>query len=85
MPYVGQEARKHLSVGGQTRNAGELNYVVTRACLRHLRSLEGPGRTLGYQDYNDVIGALECAKQEIYRRMVVPHEEKKMHENGDVF
>lgn len=85
MPYVGQEARKQLNVGAVPKNAGQLNYVVTKACLRYLRNLEKPGRKISYQDYNDVIGALECAKQEIYRRMVAPHEDIKKTENGDVF
>lgn len=85
MPYVEQEARKQLNVGAVPRKAGELNYVITKACLRYLRNLEGPGRKLGYQDFNDVIGALECAKMEIYRRMISPYEDVKKTENGDVF
>jgi len=31
------------------------------------------------------MGALEGAKLEFYRRVVVPYEEKKMKENGDVY
>lgn len=85
MPYVDQEARKQLNVGAVPRKAGELNYVITKACLRYLRNLEGPGRKLGYQDFNDVIGALECAKMEIYRRRISPYEDVKKTENGDVF
>lgn len=85
MPYVDQEARKQLNVGAVPRKAGELNFVITKACLRYLRNLEGPGRKLGYQDFNDVIGALECAKMEIYRRMISPYEDVKKTENGDVF
>lgn len=85
MPYVDQEARKQLNVGAVPRKAGELNYVLTKACLRYLRNLEGPGRKLGYQDFNDVIGALECAKMELYRRMISPYEDVKKTENGDVF
>lgn len=85
MPYVDQEARKQLNVGAVPRKAGELNFVITKACLRYLRNIEGPGRKLGYQDFNDVIGALECAKMEIYRRMISPYEDVKKTENGDVF
>lgn len=85
MPYVDQEARKQLNVGAVPRKAGELNYVLTKACLRYLRNIEGPGRKLGYQDFNDVIGALECAKMELYRRMISPYEDVKKTENGDVF
>lgn len=85
MPYVDQDARKNLNVGAVPTKAGELNYVVTKACLRYLRNFERPGRKLSYQDFNDVIGALECAKLEIYRRMVSPYEDGKKTENGDVF
>jgi hypothetical protein len=35
--------------------------------------------------YNDVIGALECCKLELYRRMVAPYENTKIKENGDVY
>jgi len=33
----------------------------------------------------DVLGALEGAKQEFYRRKVVQYEENKIAENGDVY
>jgi hypothetical protein len=39
----------------------------------------------GYQTFNDALGALEGAKQEFYRRVVVPYEEQKRFENGDVY
>lgn len=38
-----------------------------------------------YQDHNDVMGALEGAKQEYYRRIVAPYENEKIKENGDVY
>jgi len=38
-----------------------------------------------YADYNEVMGVLECVKQELYRRLIVPYENKKKEENGDVF
>ena len=34
---------------------------------------------------DDVLGALEGAKLEFVRRVVVPYEERKMKENGDVY
>ena len=85
MPYVDQEARNQLNVGAVPRKAGELNYVITKACLRYLRNLEGPGRKLGYQDFNDVIGALECAKMELNRVIIGPYEDIKIAENGPVY
>jgi len=33
----------------------------------------------------DAIGALECAKLELYRRVAAPYEDTKIAENGDVY
>ena len=32
-----------------------------------------------------VIGALECAKLELYRRIAAPYEDTKIQENGEVY
>ena len=37
-----------------------------------------------YENFNAMIGALECCKQEYYRRIIAPYEDKKIEENGDV-
>lgn len=69
------------------RTAGELNYKITMTALeylemaRRLRNQDKPS----YSDFNEVIGALECAKLELYRRMIAPYEEQKRFENGDVY
>jgi hypothetical protein len=59
---------------------GDLNYVLTRTCQAYLKKQV----ILNYQAYNDVIGAIECCKLEMYRRLVAPYEEEKIAENGDV-
>lgn len=38
-----------------------------------------------YQHYNEVIGVLECAKLEMYRRCVAGYEDMKINVNGDVY
>ena len=38
-----------------------------------------------YATINDIIGALEGAKMEFYRRVVAPYEDEKIKENGDVY
>jgi len=38
-----------------------------------------------YSDYNALVGVLECAKLEFYRRAVAAYEDKKIKENGDVY
>jgi hypothetical protein len=40
---------------------------------------------LSYSKINEVIGVLECAKQELYRRVASPYEDSKKEANGDVF
>jgi hypothetical protein len=59
--------------------AGHLNYVLTCLCLKYLKA-----NGTSYKTYNDMIGVLECAKLEMYRRHVSHYEEEKMEENGDV-
>ncbi len=43
------------------------------------------GKGVSYTTYNEVVGVLECVKQEIYRRVIGPYENEKKHANGDVF
>lgn len=81
MPYIAKNRRFDLIEGNQLPDtAGELNYVLTKACLDYLAS-----RQESYQVYNDILGALEGCKQELYRRQVSGYEDKKILENGDVY
>lgn len=59
--------------------AGMLNYIITTLLLRTLP--EKPR----YKDYNEAVGVLGCAALEFYRRSVVPYEERKCAEAGDVY
>lgn len=85
MPYIKKETRKRLDtyinelvqhMALIDAGVGELNYVITRIALGMK-----PER---YADMNGIVGALECAKMEFYRRKAVPYEDKKIAENGDV-
>lgn len=86
MPYIKQEKRDEFRKVGETghnpetKTAGELNYELTLKCLKHLR-VNG----LSYQTINDIVGALEGAKLEFYRRVAAPYEDKKIVENGDCY
>ncbi len=85
MPYVNSEARSRLAAGEAPRNAGELNYAVTRLVDAYLL---GRGREAGrvrYAHLNEVMGVLECAKLELYRRVAAPYEDEKQAESGDVY
>ena len=82
MPYILKENREELGyiTPRFPDNCGELNYWLTLSCLKYLAS---NGEC--YQIYNDIIGALESCKLEMYRRMIAPYEDKKIKENGDVY
>lgn len=81
MPYITPEARVALDPVPDTdaMTPGELNFQLTRLVDSYL-----VGR-LDYQAINDVVGALECAKLEVYRRIAVPYEGQKCEINGDVY
>jgi len=87
MPYIKQEERDRLNQLVQDMNRakldteGTLNYLITQLCQAYVR--QHP--PFGYKVANAVIGALECAKLEYYRRVVSNYEDKKIAENGDVY
>lgn len=61
-------------------NAGELNYIASELINNYLRQ-----RGMSYATINEMIGALECCKLELYRMIAAPYEEIKMRENGAVY
>ena len=79
MPYIKYDDRTRVELYGAS-SGGELNYLITQNCLDYLDQTG-----LSYVNYNTVIGVLECAKLEMYRRAVAPYEDKKIEENGDVY
>jgi hypothetical protein len=79
MPYIEEKDRNRVQFYGAS-SEGELNYLITLNCLDYVDEI---GES--YASYNAVIGALECAKLEMYRRMIAPYEDKKIKENGDVY
>ncbi len=58
---------------------GDVNYIVSSIIWNVFRKV-GPSYTLG----NNLVGVLECVKQEFYRRQLAIHEDKKILENGDI-
>lgn len=64
---------------------GHLNYIITSIIKRgYDAAAKLDDFKLGYGDFNEMIGMLECAKLELYRRTLAPYEDKKIKENGDV-
>lgn len=64
----------------ETSRAGMLNYVIS-SIIGDILDIEG----MTYNRINSMVGVLECAKLELYRRLAAPYEDKKMEANGDVY
>jgi hypothetical protein len=90
MPYISRQDRelydsvlnefgKLLRENGSRVVAGGMNYLITKMISMYLQ-----GR-LRYSMINEVIGIIECVKQELYRRVAFGYEDKKKEENGDVY
>jgi len=86
MPYIPEKDRKMLNkyilLLGHTMpdTTGCFNYVISMLCEQYIKN-----KGLSYTSLNDLIGVLECVKQELYRRIAAPYEDIKCTENGDVF
>ena len=84
MPYINQDARvkfdllDDLTIPG---SPGELNYVISSIINKYFLQ----AGKLNYTKINEVIGALECCKLEVYRRLASDLETFKCAVNGDVF
>lgn len=79
MPYVKPEDRMVPPLPC-ARSVGHLNFLITSLVADWI-AREGKS----YTSINAAIGALECAKLELYRRVAVPYEDDKCAANGDVY
>jgi len=79
MPYISKELREEVKLNGP-HNTGELNYSITQIINDYIKQWG-----LSYKKINDILGALEGAKLEFYRRVAAPYEEEKRAQNGDVY
>lgn len=84
MPYINKNERTvwDIWMSNEVRpqnitKCGTLNYIITKLCLHYLNR---QGEC--YQTYNDIIGVLECAKQEFYRKKISSYEDFKEKQNG---
>lgn len=81
MPYIPTGERRHLDHNYEIpKTPGALNYLITS-----LVDAYAFPAGVSYTRINEVIGVLECAKLELYRRIAAPYEDKKCRENGDVY
>jgi hypothetical protein len=76
MPYIKPQDRDRPEP--TTTDVGHLTFLFYRLALDALPA------TPRYADLHAVLGAMEAAKLEFYRRVVSPYEDAKIAENGDV-
>mgnify|MGYP001497039920 FL=1 len=93
MPYIRQDKRdefdteldafiiKFLETGDTESTAGRLNYSISRI----LGAILNDDERISYARINELVGVLECAKIELYRRIAAPYEDDKSRINGDVY
>ena len=85
MPYISQESKENVDKGlvalglSEFGCAGDLNYGIHQLIAKYIDQ-----NNVSYQTYNDIVGVLDCAKMEIYRRLVAKYEDDKIESNGDV-
>lgn len=96
MPYIKQEDRKVNDPLGvrvtfdngpaewqapiRLASPGELNFAMTILASEYVRR-----RGMSYTVANEVMGVFASAQAEFYRRVVVPYEDIKRAENGEVY
>lgn len=88
MPYIADhETRAELmrlvaeaiETSDAAESVGTFTYFLTMACVEYLAYSE-----LKFQRLAEVVAALECTKLELYRRIVVPYEDRARRKHGDV-
>ncbi len=93
MPYITQRQRDAFDCAIEQLVAdlegvsnddvcGELNYIFSKI----IWSLCGhkTDNVCRYFKINMILGAMEAAKLEFYRRIAVPYEDQKIRDNGDI-
>jgi hypothetical protein len=80
MPYLEQAIRASLEDGRKATKGGELNYQFSKLANEFINNWG-----LSYSVINELIGALECCKLELYRKVAADYEDSKEVENGTVW
>ena len=87
MPYIPSTRSREINnelttIGDQfmPQNAGDLNYIVSTFIDNFLVE-----KGLRYSHINEMIGALDCCKMELYRRIAEPYEDSVIDKNGDAY
>jgi len=85
MPYIPKTNREKLTPKIESileeikeLNVGELNFIISSIIWKIF------DRKPSYTIANNLIGCLECVKQEFIRRRLNGYEDEKINENGDI-
>jgi hypothetical protein len=90
MPYIEKKDREKLDSeiedvidaltnhGFKTAVVGDVNYVFSKIIWTLFQ------KNRSYTNGNNLVGVLECVKQEFIRRQLNPYENEKIAQNGDI-
>ena len=89
MPYIPQDKRKELEdkmedlfshINSSELSIGEINFIISSILNKYMKA-----SNFNYALCNSLIGVLECAKLELYRKVVAEYEEVKISQNGSLY
>lgn len=78
MPHIKNKNKERAMHSPIT--TGELNYCITKTCLKYLKV-----KTHDYDTLNAIVGVLDVVKDQFKKRVLDPYEAAKATENGDAF
>jgi len=87
MPYIAKQIRPSYDplilelleeLEHREFRSGDLNYVISRIVWRVF------DLNPRYATGNNLMGILDCVKQEFYRRKLAPYEDSAIQKNGDI-
>ena len=84
MPYIPEHVRSIVDEHGPS-DVGDLTYILTKAAIDYLSYKKSIGWPIDFAAQAEAMAAFDCAAREFYRRVLIPYEEGKIRENGDVY
>ena len=83
MPYIEPARQVALAplitaLSDKIASREELSFVLTCLVLSEIRGIS-------YAEIASLVGDLECVKQEFIRRIVLPYQENRKRDHGDIF
>jgi len=96
MPYINEDERPELDLAIENMiksifndktsisNPNDFSNFLGRINYCFSRVIMGIMKNTSYKNISMATGVLENIKQEFYRRIAEPYEDKKINENGDI-